>query len=99
MLLLPVLLFYLFSGFVYLPEILFDCFFDCVTDCIISFERFLHLTFLDFLLFLQEMTGLAFFMLDQSRKEAEYCMENAFSTYLVCLVCYCFIPLGIGEQQ
>ncbi|XP_059462278.1 uncharacterized protein LOC132191337 isoform X3 [Corylus avellana] len=30
----------------------------------------------------QEMIGLAFFMLDQSRKEAEYCMENAFSTYL-----------------
>jgi hypothetical protein len=95
MLLLPVLLFYLFSGFVYLPEILFDC----VTDCIISFKRFPHLTFLASLLFLQEMMGLAFFMLDQSRKEADYCMENAFSTYLVCLVCYCFIPLGIGEQQ
>ncbi|KAL5739887.1 hypothetical protein ACOSQ2_029067 [Xanthoceras sorbifolium] len=30
----------------------------------------------------QEMTGLTYFMLDQSRKEAEYCMENAFSTYL-----------------
>ncbi|KAF2289607.1 hypothetical protein GH714_037427 [Hevea brasiliensis] len=30
----------------------------------------------------QEMMGLAYFMLDQSRKEAEYCMENAFNTYL-----------------
>ncbi|KAL8527010.1 hypothetical protein ACS0TY_016031 [Phlomoides rotata] len=30
----------------------------------------------------QEMMGLAYFMLDQSRKDAEYCMESAFSTYL-----------------
>ncbi|GAB4857152.1 hypothetical protein Ancab_015062 [Ancistrocladus abbreviatus] len=30
----------------------------------------------------QEMMGLAYFMLDHSRKEAEYCMENAFSTYI-----------------
>ncbi|XP_057951278.1 uncharacterized protein LOC131146026 isoform X2 [Malania oleifera] len=30
----------------------------------------------------QEMIGLTFFMLDQSRKESEFCMENAFSTYL-----------------
>ncbi|KAL1813358.1 hypothetical protein ACET3Z_023423 [Daucus carota] len=30
----------------------------------------------------QEMMGLTYFMLDQSRKEAEYCMENAFHTYL-----------------
>ncbi|KAL2345307.1 hypothetical protein Fmac_006592 [Flemingia macrophylla] len=30
----------------------------------------------------QEMMGLTYFMLDQSRKEAEYCMENAFTTYL-----------------
>ncbi|XXG85723.1 hypothetical protein AAC387_Pa11g0756 [Persea americana] len=30
----------------------------------------------------QEMIGLSYFMLDQSRKEAEYCMENAFNTYL-----------------
>ncbi|XP_073005492.1 uncharacterized protein [Typha latifolia] len=30
----------------------------------------------------QEMSGLSYFMLDQSRKESEYCMENAFSTYL-----------------
>lgn len=29
----------------------------------------------------QEMMGLTYFMLDQSRKEAEYCMENAFTTY------------------
>ncbi|XP_022745163.1 trafficking protein particle complex subunit 8-like isoform X2 [Durio zibethinus] len=29
----------------------------------------------------QEMMGLTYFMLDQSRKEAEYCMENAFNTY------------------
>ncbi|TVU44714.1 hypothetical protein EJB05_04165 [Eragrostis curvula] len=29
-----------------------------------------------------EMSGLCYFMLDQSRKDAEYCMENAFSTYL-----------------
>lgn len=37
-------------------------------------------------LLFQEMMGLAYFMLDQSRKEAEYCMENAFTTYLVCMV-------------
>ncbi|KAM1735617.1 hypothetical protein ACFX15_013498 [Malus domestica] len=30
----------------------------------------------------QEMMGLAYFMSDQSRKDAEYCMENAFTTYL-----------------
>ncbi|KAE8671679.1 SYP121 protein [Hibiscus syriacus] len=30
----------------------------------------------------QEMMGLTNFMLDQSRKDAEYCMENAFNTYL-----------------
>ncbi|KAK4833890.1 hypothetical protein QYF36_012927 [Acer negundo] len=30
----------------------------------------------------QEMMGLTYFLLDQSRKEAEYCMENAFITYL-----------------
>ncbi|KAK6944126.1 LOW QUALITY PROTEIN: TRAPP III complex, Trs85, partial [Dillenia turbinata] len=30
----------------------------------------------------QEMMGLTYFMLDQSRKEAENCMENACSTYL-----------------
>ncbi|XP_073148727.1 uncharacterized protein [Henckelia pumila] len=30
----------------------------------------------------QEMMGLCYFMLDQSRKDAEYCMETAFSTYL-----------------
>ncbi|KAL7096493.1 hypothetical protein ACP275_10G083100 [Erythranthe tilingii] len=30
----------------------------------------------------QEMMGLAYFMLDQSRKDSEYCMENAFTTYL-----------------
>ncbi|KAB2059977.1 hypothetical protein ES319_A11G345400v1 [Gossypium barbadense] len=30
----------------------------------------------------QEMTGLTYFLLDQSRKDAEYCMENAFNTYL-----------------
>ncbi|KAE9585345.1 putative tetratricopeptide-like helical domain, TRAPP II complex, Trs120, TRAPP III complex, Trs85 [Lupinus albus] len=30
----------------------------------------------------QEMMGLTYFMSDQSRKEAEYCMENAFNTYL-----------------
>lgn len=30
----------------------------------------------------QEMMGLAYFLLDQSRKEAESCMENAFTTYL-----------------
>lgn len=33
--------------------------------------------------FFQEMMGLTYFMLDQSRKDAEYCMENAFSTYQV----------------
>lgn len=32
----------------------------------------------------KEMMGLAYFISDQSKKEAEYCMENAFSTYLVC---------------
>lgn len=36
----------------------------------------------------QEMMGLAYFMLDQSRKDAEYCMESAFSTYLVKLKHY-----------
>lgn len=30
----------------------------------------------------QEMMGLTYFMLNQSKKDAEYCMENAFSTYL-----------------
>ncbi|GAB2272637.1 hypothetical protein Dimus_007459 [Dionaea muscipula] len=30
----------------------------------------------------QEMLGLTYFMLDQSRKDAEYCMDNAFNTYL-----------------
>ncbi|KAM7505064.1 hypothetical protein LguiB_003968 [Lonicera macranthoides] len=30
----------------------------------------------------QEMMGLTYFMLDQSRKDAEYCMENAFHAYL-----------------
>ncbi|KAJ0966330.1 hypothetical protein J5N97_027468 [Dioscorea zingiberensis] len=30
----------------------------------------------------QEMMGLSYFMLDQSRKESEYCMESAFNTYL-----------------
>ncbi|XWS66568.1 hypothetical protein CRYUN_Cryun05aG0210700 [Craigia yunnanensis] len=38
----------------------------------------------------QEMMGLSYFMLDQSRKEAEYCMENAFNTYL---------KLGSAGQQ
>ncbi|KAI5425327.1 uncharacterized protein LOC127125569 [Lathyrus oleraceus] len=38
----------------------------------------------------QEMMGLTYFMLDQSRKEAEYCMENAFNTYL---------KLGLLGQQ
>ncbi|XWS56080.1 hypothetical protein CRYUN_Cryun09bG0055900 [Craigia yunnanensis] len=39
----------------------------------------------------QEMMGLTYFMLDQSRKEAEYCMENAFNTYLVCIVLVSFL--------
>ncbi|XP_042384925.1 trafficking protein particle complex subunit 8-like [Zingiber officinale] len=30
----------------------------------------------------QEMTGLCSFMLDQSRKDSDYCMETAFTTYL-----------------
>ncbi|PKU73262.1 trafficking protein particle complex subunit 8 [Dendrobium catenatum] len=30
----------------------------------------------------QEMMGLAYFMLDQSRKDSETCMETAFNTYL-----------------
>lgn len=30
----------------------------------------------------QEMMGISFFMLDQSRKESEYCMETAFNTYM-----------------
>lgn len=30
----------------------------------------------------QEMTGLCYFMLDQSRKDSDYCMETAFTTYL-----------------
>ncbi|KAK9289806.1 hypothetical protein L1049_007966 [Liquidambar formosana] len=38
----------------------------------------------------QEMMGLTYFMLDQSRKESEYCMENAFNTYL---------KIGLSGQQ
>ncbi|XP_022766944.1 trafficking protein particle complex subunit 8-like isoform X2 [Durio zibethinus] len=38
----------------------------------------------------QEMMGLTYFLLDQSRKEAQYCMENAFNTYL---------KLGSAGQQ
>lgn len=38
----------------------------------------------------QEMMALAYFMLDQARKEAEYCMESAFTTYL---------KLGLRGQQ
>ncbi|KAJ8426195.1 hypothetical protein Cgig2_008912 [Carnegiea gigantea] len=38
----------------------------------------------------QEMMALTYFMLDQSRKDAEYCMETAFSTY---------IKLGLRGQQ
>lgn len=38
----------------------------------------------------QEMSGLSYFMLDQSRKESEYCMENAFTTYL---------KMGSSEQR
>jgi hypothetical protein len=34
---------------------------------------------------MQEMMGLTYFMLDQSRKEADNCMENAFNTDLVCV--------------
>ncbi|XP_047330044.1 trafficking protein particle complex subunit 8 isoform X2 [Impatiens glandulifera] len=34
----------------------------------------------------QEMMGLSYFMLDQSRKDAEYCMETAFNTYLKIVV-------------
>ncbi|KAL9264874.1 Trafficking protein particle complex subunit 8-like protein [Drosera capensis] len=30
----------------------------------------------------QEMLGLTYFLLDQSRKEAEYCLEDALNTYL-----------------
>ncbi|VFQ62580.1 unnamed protein product [Cuscuta campestris] len=30
----------------------------------------------------QEMMGLTYFMLDQSKKDAEYCMENALTTYI-----------------
>ncbi|XP_020877887.1 trafficking protein particle complex subunit 8 isoform X1 [Arabidopsis lyrata subsp. lyrata] len=30
----------------------------------------------------QEMMGLAYFISDQSKKESEYCMERAFSTYM-----------------
>ncbi|CAI9287452.1 unnamed protein product [Lactuca saligna] len=32
------------------------------------------------------MMGLSYFMLNQSKKDAEYCTKNTFSTYLVCLV-------------
>ncbi|KAJ6790656.1 trafficking protein particle complex subunit 8-like [Iris pallida] len=39
---------------------------------------------------IQEMMGLSFFMLDQSRKESEYCMEAAFTTYL---------KLGLAGQR
>ncbi|CAM8970935.1 unnamed protein product [Rhodiola kirilowii] len=30
----------------------------------------------------QEVMGLAYFMLDEAKKDAEYCMENAFTTYI-----------------
>ncbi|CAH1418363.1 unnamed protein product [Lactuca virosa] len=30
------------------------------------------------------MMGLTYFMLNQSKKDAEYCTENTFSTYVVC---------------
>lgn len=32
---------------------------------------------------MQEMMGLSLFMLDQSRKDSEVCLETAFNTYLV----------------
>lgn len=48
--------------------------------CVHAYNLYL---FVIYLFFLQEMMGLAYFLLDQSRKEAEYCMENAFNTYLV----------------
>ncbi|XP_021845470.1 uncharacterized protein [Spinacia oleracea] len=38
----------------------------------------------------QEMMALAYFMTDQARKEAEFCMESAFTTYL---------KLGLRGQQ
>ncbi|CAM9004044.1 unnamed protein product [Rhodiola kirilowii] len=30
----------------------------------------------------QEVMGLAYFMLDEAKKDSEYCMENAFTTYI-----------------
>lgn len=32
---------------------------------------------------MQEIMGLTFFMLDESKKDAEYCMETAFTSYIV----------------
>lgn len=42
----------------------------------------------NFTLSMQEMTGLCSFMLDQSRKDSDYCMETAFTTYLVRYIYY-----------
>lgn len=46
----------------------------------------------------QEMMGLTYFMLDQSRKDAEYCMENAFHTYLVCKVFLSLYKLNLSGK-
>jgi len=67
---------------------LLDCFFmSCgiTLTCVIVQDPTLQLATLHDYLYnlLQEMSGLCYFMMDQSRKDAEYCMENAFSTYLV----------------
>ena len=40
----------------------------------------------------QELMGLAYFMLDQSSQDAEYCMENAFTTYVVMINLPSFSP-------
>lgn len=54
------------------------------------------LLYMFYLVAIQEMIGLSFFMLDQSRKEAEYCMDNAFNTYLVYFFIPCCLQISVG---
>jgi hypothetical protein len=70
----------------YCPKVQLDIPFMIVWPSVIVSEAPTWYSFHDSILaILQEMSGLCYFMLDQSRKDAEYCMENAFSTYLVFL--------------
>lgn len=42
---------------------------------------------------LQEMSGLSYFMLDQSRKDADNSMETAFNSYMVLLLLFVIVLL------